>query len=91
MTFASSLRKILCVSPDNTPLRVVTGSIVDDNNCRRNSQMTERNKTFKQNQCVKRSREGQETVYPKKHMVDRMIKTTIKEKHEEDGHQDVLK
>lgn len=57
MTFASSLRKILCVSPDNTPLRVVTGSIVDDNNCRRNSQMAERNRRLSNKTNVSREAE----------------------------------
>lgn len=44
MIYVSSLRKILCVSYDNTLLRVDTGRVVDDNNCRHNRQMTDRNR-----------------------------------------------
>lgn len=72
----SSLREILCVSHDNTTLRVDICSVVD-NNCRPNRLMTEKN----QNECVRRSRERQERVYTKQPLDDRMIETTGEDKY----------
>lgn len=60
---------MLRVSPDNSPLRVVPGSVVDNNNWRRTSQMTER-----KTDDFQTSGERQEMVYPKRHMGERMIK-----------------